>query len=1800
MIVLLVSSETYSATLDVPSVLYPTIQSAIDAGSNGDTIILDDGTYTTGNLSFGAKALTLTSASGLPSACIIQGAAVATTPTFNISPTDKLGSIIKNITIIGTRGTSNTSANGGAFNIQTSITLENCIIRNSTAYRGGGLHISNASKPVFNTCVFRSNAAWRGGVVYSESDASPTFKNCLFTGNDASNSGDVMYLDSNPANLVNCTLTNNSSNNNLIFQEASNLPMTILNCIINAASTSDFAVNGTDSGLGTTPYPSIVNTYIRGTYDYLRGGVSMVYEPTRILVKRDPYVNLFNNPAAVYVDYTGYLPPPATTFELNFTETTNFHLGMDSSCLGLGVNGSGFDYEDEERPYYLGRAPDLGADQFNYCYLVNNRPDLEGNHWFDVSLGSAQQQISTVQATGTWLQTGKVRFYRIIPSVSGVMRLWSDNASVDLKASLADGCQRADILVTADDDGNDFHCDYVYAQQDVPYYLAVTNKGTGAGSFNLFGEIQTDDRPNSCAIADTLSPGDDITITNTYFDGSYADQEIFSNIDFDDDEDCYKMVFSVPGTLMITSKFQVNGDVYGQTEPDYLEVLLKDSDCQVVAENTASGSFLIIHPNPSASVCYLNVDRNRFEESGAILNYGFDIRYYPLDETEPMEIILSGDTGSRSGAITIPGDRDKYFFDIVSPGTISAETSGCVAGENAKIDIYNSLNEKIVDNGASQMPVSGNYVITAAMVSETDEAPFFVSPGRYYLRVSALNSHTTPFEYDVSLSFTAVSDDHANYRQLATLLSPWQIVSSTDARLYFYPRVGHVGPMIGSDPETDYFRVDVPYNGTLDIMADYAASTGQIQARLLDYYGNPLATGSDIRVANPDFPMGPDNIPLWLNTASYLVNAMVQSPAGTYYKCIQAALGDSQSPANNAYWENVPAPSSVDGRIRKKMSPGIYYIEVTAAENLDYLISVDFDDFGDNWNEPEPPKLDSAFNSIIGHLETAANPAFQYSNDADAFELVVTEPNRFIIYTTGTSDTYGVIKYKSVSGFTPGDTVGGIQFATLYLEADYDFNKNFKILDKAETASAGSDVGVLLTPGTYSVELALTVPNELSPKTGDYVLHFEQVDDHCNHTVCPGNNPPLGIMAGDTGSQSGVIESPGDVDYYTFTPSVSGRLTVNVGDSSLSLILNLMDQDDNRLTYSSSGTLEFDVTGFQNYYLSVKPEFTLNTGDYDFDYSMGTTVGRDDDGALDSTGNDFADARVLAIGANPPSSTSHLTGGVDLAGDYDYYTFTVNGPGILKIYSTGTTDTYGYLFLETGNMFNLVMSNDDSDYDRTDGYNFGFMYYVEDSASRTFYVKVRGYSPQETGDYELHIDYTTGSDDHGDECGMGTLVNRNAPGSVWDGDSITFDESSIGFVDSNIGISGDCDYFKFVTGPEGTDKGSLTIYTSDGNEPVDTFGYLKNYMCGTIAMNDNGSGVGDGLNFRIAYTPNCVFGAASDCTPNLDCECIPHTYSAVVRSYDGVETGTYDLHIESNGVFVLPESTTRMDITGNGTRYFGFEVPGHESYLTANVTGIAPFNVGDLTATLYTGEGLVVPLQVSDFPIYVDGLSRGVHYLRIDNTNGSSAGEFDLALTCTQTGAIAYGNGDGTFSSNDGTLSITARGSDFGGGANTPDNGYFVYHKIEEGFEFIAKVRFTGGVVVQNSKAGLMVREDIRNAYARNVFSSLMRYNTATSFRARTQYRSTPNGATTVGSEVSVGDVSASGCYVRIHYDSDSNQVLTGYSTDGLNWSADFALAITLTPPLYVGYAVSSYSSSQYSQVEFTNVQYVKLMAEDE
>ncbi len=171
----------------VPS-LYPTIQAALDAAWDGDTIWVANGTYSGPgfvDVDFHGKSVTLRSENG-PGSCTIDGRGQS--GAFYIHCGETAATVLDGFTIANCD-----EATGAAIQCMgSSPTIRNCVFfRNSADYYGGALCNSYNSHPTVTLCTFQGNScAWsstdgRGGAIANRYGSCPTLTDCTFLDNSS-------------------------------------------------------------------------------------------------------------------------------------------------------------------------------------------------------------------------------------------------------------------------------------------------------------------------------------------------------------------------------------------------------------------------------------------------------------------------------------------------------------------------------------------------------------------------------------------------------------------------------------------------------------------------------------------------------------------------------------------------------------------------------------------------------------------------------------------------------------------------------------------------------------------------------------------------------------------------------------------------------------------------------------------------------------------------------------------------------------------------------------------------------------------------------------------------------------------------------------------------------------------------------------------------------------------------------------------------------------------------------------------------------------------------------------------------------------------------------------------------------------------------------------------------------------------------------------------------------------------------------------------------------------------------------
>lgn len=187
---------------------HATIQSAIAAAQEGDTVLVSAGSYSgPGNrdLNFLGKAILVKGQAG-PARCIIDCGGAGRGAQFLGGETPE--SVLEGFTITG-----GTATNGGAvFCDGSSPTVRRCVLtRNGASALGGAIYATGAS-PVVERCAIVGNTAGsRGGALHVVAGGTLLVRGCLMADNDGGNVGGAVSVSASNPTVEGCTIAGNGA-----------------------------------------------------------------------------------------------------------------------------------------------------------------------------------------------------------------------------------------------------------------------------------------------------------------------------------------------------------------------------------------------------------------------------------------------------------------------------------------------------------------------------------------------------------------------------------------------------------------------------------------------------------------------------------------------------------------------------------------------------------------------------------------------------------------------------------------------------------------------------------------------------------------------------------------------------------------------------------------------------------------------------------------------------------------------------------------------------------------------------------------------------------------------------------------------------------------------------------------------------------------------------------------------------------------------------------------------------------------------------------------------------------------------------------------------------------------------------------------------------------------------------------------------------------------------------------------------------------------------------------------------------
>jgi len=404
---LLIVGSALADTLFVPG-NYKTIQEAINAAANGDTIIVSPGTYKE-NIDFLGKSIFLLGEKG-PSVTIIDGNQSGSVVTFSSGETgdaiiegftltngtgtpygsllsgggiycDASSPTIRDNVILGNSALSN-GMGGGISCWESEATIENNTISDNTTYGGGGIYLKYSDATVTDNTITSNMAGNFGGGITSHHSLSFIANNLIWA-NTAGSAGGISCHGSPGTKITGNIFLENTAQYGGGLTCSGSSTVTNNMFLLNIA---DHDGGGLRTAFNTGGSPVVTNnTFVGNRAMDGRGGGIAVCEGSvairnTILWGNEAPVGAY---AQLYRDGWSYVSVQYSDVEGGWTGAGNIdadpafvdaagfdlHLTWDSPCRNTGDNDAysrpGVDFEGDYRLVQHDRV-DMGADELFY------------------------------------------------------------------------------------------------------------------------------------------------------------------------------------------------------------------------------------------------------------------------------------------------------------------------------------------------------------------------------------------------------------------------------------------------------------------------------------------------------------------------------------------------------------------------------------------------------------------------------------------------------------------------------------------------------------------------------------------------------------------------------------------------------------------------------------------------------------------------------------------------------------------------------------------------------------------------------------------------------------------------------------------------------------------------------------------------------------------------------------------------------------------------------------------------------------------------------------------------------------------------------------------------------------------------------------------------------------------------------------------------------------------------------------------------------------------------------------------
>jgi hypothetical protein len=263
-----------------------TIQGGITLASNGDTVLVQPGTYIESTIRYHDKSIVvgslfiITGDESYISSTIIDGDSSGHVVSFEDG--EDYTSVLKGFTITNGNADEDFGYNGGGILLTnaSSPTLDNLIVSNNFAGSGGGIFCGYGSSPSITNILIVDNEASDGGGLYCESSSSPSLTNVTLIGNTANKGGAIKCNEYSNPTLINVTVSGNIANNGGgLYCNQSSSPNLLNTIFWNNSPEEIYFSGGSSSNSITIAYSDIqggqngIDTNNNGTINWLNGNI---------------------------------------------------------------------------------------------------------------------------------------------------------------------------------------------------------------------------------------------------------------------------------------------------------------------------------------------------------------------------------------------------------------------------------------------------------------------------------------------------------------------------------------------------------------------------------------------------------------------------------------------------------------------------------------------------------------------------------------------------------------------------------------------------------------------------------------------------------------------------------------------------------------------------------------------------------------------------------------------------------------------------------------------------------------------------------------------------------------------------------------------------------------------------------------------------------------------------------------------------------------------------------------------------------------------------------------------------------------------------------------------------------------------------------------------------------------------------------------------------------------------------------------------------------------------------------------